>query len=544
MGFFIDPDQMSDQQLLWAFVSYGYVLYTGAGLIGDGSELLFLIPSMANLVGSVVLPVLGAVPDGMMVLFSGMGPDAQNQVSVGVGALAGSTIMLLTATWFMAMVGGRVDIVDGQPQYKSAEKCTGNYSFLSTGVQVLPQIGENAYLMLGTTLLYLVIQIPATMAEAKTGDAHDQAAAENKWALIGFILCVLCFLYYLYVNYAKANEPEGSVEQKHIQNIIQAINDGKMTVVTVLSEFWAENNAAADSNRSLLDALTEEQRRKLKTIIKPFFAYYDQNNDKTIDYQEFCMLLKDMRVQVNKDETQRLFQLADTDASGYMNFEEFADCIATCTNNINKGKKTITRGIGSERTTSMEADDDADDDDEEEEEEDIPEDLADLPPDVQQKMIFRRSCQMMGFGTILVLIFSDPMVDVLSEIGVRTDISSFYISFVLAPLASNASELLASYNYAKKRTSKTMTTSLVQLEGAACMNNTFCLAIFYALIYFRGLAWQFTAETIAIVVVQFLMGAVALLGSTMTMKTGVFIVCLYPLSLIAVYVMENVMGLD
>ena len=35
---------------------------------------------MANLVGSVVLPVLGAVPDGMMVLFSGMGPDAQNQV--------------------------------------------------------------------------------------------------------------------------------------------------------------------------------------------------------------------------------------------------------------------------------------------------------------------------------------------------------------------------------------------------------------------------------------------------------------------------------
>ena len=26
--------------------------------------------------------------------------------------------------------------------------------------------------------------------------------------------------------------------------------------------------------------------------------YYDKNNDKTIDYQEFCMLLKDMRVNV------------------------------------------------------------------------------------------------------------------------------------------------------------------------------------------------------------------------------------------------------
>ena len=38
------------------------------------------------------------------------------EVSVGVGALAGSTIMLLTATWFMGMLGGRVDMVNGVPQ--------------------------------------------------------------------------------------------------------------------------------------------------------------------------------------------------------------------------------------------------------------------------------------------------------------------------------------------------------------------------------------------------------------------------------------------
>ena len=34
------------------------------------------------------------------------------------------------------------------------------------------------------------------------------------------------------------------------------------------------------------------------------------------------------------------------------------------------------------------------------------------------------------------------------------------------------------------------------LEGAACMNNTFCLAIFMALILFKGLAWQFSAEQV------------------------------------------------
>lgn len=97
------------------------------------------------------------------------------------------------------------------------------------------------------------------------------------------------------------------------------------------------------------------------------------------------------------------------------------------------------------------------------------------------------------------------MVDVMQEIAVRTDINPFYVSFVLAPLASNASEVLASSYYASKKTSKTITVSFSALMGAAAMNNTFCLSIFMGLIYFRGLAWQYTSETIAIVLVQAIM---------------------------------------
>lgn len=74
-------------------------LNSASNMISDGSELLLLVPSLAGIVGSVVLPVLGAVPDGAIVLFSGMGDDAQDELSVGVGALAGSTIMLLTVPW-------------------------------------------------------------------------------------------------------------------------------------------------------------------------------------------------------------------------------------------------------------------------------------------------------------------------------------------------------------------------------------------------------------------------------------------------------------
>eukprot|EP00662_Eupelagonemidae_sp_cell21_P006807 gene6807-40666_t len=55
-------------------------------------------------------------------------------------------------------------------------------------------------------------------------------------------------------------------------------------------------------------------------------------------------------------------------------------------------------------------------------------------------------------GTFVVLVFSDPMCDILGAIGERLDISAFYVSFALAPLASNAAELIAAYSYAQKKT--------------------------------------------------------------------------------------------
>lgn len=59
---------------------------------------------------------------------------------------------------------------------------------------------------------------------------------------------------------------------------------------------------------------------------------------------------------------------------------------------------------------------------------------------------------------------SDPMVDVMGAVGDRTGISSFYISFVLAPLASNASELIAAFNYSLKKTSRTIVISFAALQ--------------------------------------------------------------------------------
>merc|ERR1719263_690770 len=143
----------------------------------------------------------------------------------------------------------------------------------------------------------------------------------------------------------------------------------------------------------------------------------------------------------------------------------------------------------------------------------------------------------------MVLVFSDPMGEVFAAWGVRLNVDGFYISFVLAPLASNASELIAAYNYAVKKTSKSITTSLSTLVGAACMNNTFCLAIFYVVIYVQGVAWQFTAETISIVVIQWIIGGLAIAKSTHSVPIGFMILACYPLC-IAIVATLTALGLD
>ena len=80
-----------------------------------------------------------------------------------------------------------------------------------------------------------------------------------------------------------------------------------------------------------------------------------------------------------------------------------------------------------------------DDEEEDEEEEEVPDDLAHLSPEAQQRAIKIRAAWQMTLGTLLVLIFSDPMVDCLSALGTRLGLKTpFYVSFVLAPMASNA----------------------------------------------------------------------------------------------------------
>jgi len=622
---FIDPSDLDWIPLLFLLAVYGYILYTASNMISDGSELLLLIKSVAGIVGSVVLPVLGAVPDGAIVLFSGLGSDAQKQLSVGVGALAGSTIMLLTVPWLLSLFAGRVDCDKrtGEPVYKKQPPRLLKGG-LQSGVLARPTVSTSAMIMLLTSLSFVVIQVPAFVEQCGSASVDSELKCVThknvtKWfALIGLIMsaaffvwnlwkqvgsvlglclaficlvsfcCViwLCVGVWLWVCFKLTptwfppslfmQMKDSKVgDAKRMEQIQKVLINKDLSVNTLFAHLIEKSLRSSDS---LLGRRQDE--KELKAILGHMFDMHDVSpKDGQLDKAELRELVHELQGQqmfADKDFDAWYNQL-DDDNDGMVSRAEFVSAMRAY---IKRGWRrpnvsgdalaaaqrvsaaAATADVGCELTNAADADGgegkaadmeaggavsshsshDEDDSDESDVEE-APEDLRDLPEAEKLRRIKIRAATYMLTGTALVLVFSDPMVDVLSALGNKMGVKPFYVSFVLAPLASNASELLASFNYASKKTSKSITISFSALLGAAIMNNTFCLAIFLALVFFKGLVWEFAAETIAIVLVELVMFVIAR-RRVHRLYHGFLVIALYPISLVVVVVLENVVGLN
>ena len=505
-------------QLMYIGLTYAFVLMQSSKMISEGSELLLLIPAYAGVVGSIVLPVLGAVPDGAIVLFSGLGPNAQEEVSVGVGALAGSTIMLLTVPWALALIAGRVNLdKSGDAEYvkpknapKDWTKLPAGGGYTNTGISVSPLIKYTAKIMLVTAIPFLIIQVPALYNDCAMVADEKQCKTSPMAALIGGISAVALFCFYLWDQARIANTD--TVRQDMIDQIrASAIDRHQLSLRGLFPTQVIDSEGLVHISAD---------NKRFRTFLKPFFARFDTDKSGGIDKNEFGALVHSLGENPTKDELDVMMKRMDKDGSGEIDFDEFVLAMVELLTNI---QIPDSNDIVEEKV-------EGDDDDAEDEEAEMPDDLADLSPAEQQSKLLKRSFLFMGIGVLFVLVFSDPMVDVLSELGARTGIRPFFVAFCLAPLASNASEFIAAYNYALKKTEKTITISISTLLGAACMNNTFCLAIFMMIVYAKNLKWVFSAETFSILVVELIMFVIAQ-KKTQPAWFSVFILALAPATL-------------
>ena len=410
-------------QLLFLGGVYAYVLCYSSTMISDGSELLLLIPSLAGLVGSVVLPVLGAVPDGCIVLFSGLGPDAQTQLNVGIGALAGSTIMLLTAPWFLSVLGGRVNMTNGVASYRAPKlEPPGKFDWFNTGVNLSTAVNTGGLLMLVTSVPFFIIEIPAVYFQSYTDTVIGKD--ELPYAFIGMCLCGVMFCGYLYYCYLVS---DGELQQaRQLEAVIEKIQKGEISLRSVIAAELSTSVGSGEGSQLL--SVNTDLKSRLEAIVKPFFKRYDTEEPfGCITKHELLKVFNDLGENPKPKEFDEIFNDIDSDSSGDISFPEFIRGISKYV--LNLAQRNSSKFVGPNQSKRQSAIANKKDiemyimstkDEEEEEEPEMPDDFKDLSPQDQQNAVFWRSMVTMGLGTLIVVLFSDPMVDVLNEIGVRT----------------------------------------------------------------------------------------------------------------------------
>ena len=319
------------------------ILSWASDMISNGSELLLLVPSLRGIVGSVVLPVLGAVPDGAIVLFSGLGTNAKEQISVGVGALAGSTVMLITLPWFLAMYVGRVPIVNGKCQYSkrkmaaaelanakagAAHKGIVPASWFNTGVKTDAETRLSGKIMVGTVLIYLVIQIKSFTeffgkeheSDTNTPAKEEQIAKDERiWFIISFSLALLGFFGYLFYQ-IKSNNANTNAKVEHLQ--AEAIKAGTLTLAGAFFHELQEMSTGSSSGDRDMVPLIAKDKSKIDRFLKSKFDQYDADHSSSIDKSELHVLFNDLgEPSQNFNE---FYAVMDADNDGEITFSEFS----------------------------------------------------------------------------------------------------------------------------------------------------------------------------------------------------------------------------
>nr|GEX81471.1 sodium/calcium exchanger NCL-like [Tanacetum cinerariifolium] len=479
---------------LFLILVYGYLMYLAATYLSAGSELLLQILG-PGLVGGLCLPVLGALPDAMLIL-------------VGMGLLAGSTVMLITSIWGTCIVVGKCDLQNSLAQ---DNKDTKRFNLIGSGVSTDIWTSYSAMIMAVSVLPFIVVQFPQIL---------HSTSGRHTAVLLALILSVsLLIAYCLYQVYQPTLQKRhlDFAKHKHVRSRI--LKYLKMRALGRLVDSHGEPN---------------------REVLAKLFNSIDANKDGSLSLAELRALVVGMQLyEININEVDAVIKVMkdfDTSENNEVEFDEFVAGIGRWLDEA-KGFKRTTSVAGPDslkyvhdyyEETKKEHDLLGDQTHEEEEEEGV-----DDPRTTTIKAVL-----LLLLGTAIAAAFADPLVDAVGNFSAATSIPSFFISFIVLPLATNSSEAVSAIIFATRKKQRSASLTFSELYGAVTMNNVLCLSVFLALVYVRGLTWDFSSEVLVILIVCIVMGVFGSCRTTFPLWTSFIAFLLYPFSLILVYVLD------
>ncbi|KAF5728270.1 hypothetical protein HS088_TW21G00415 [Tripterygium wilfordii] len=486
-------------------------MFTAATYLSGGSELLLEILG-PGIIGGLFLPVLGALPDAMLILVSGLSGSketAQSQVSVGMGLLAGSTVMLLTVIWGTCVVVGKCDIHDSIARDGQNTK---GFSLTGTGVSTDVWTCYAAMIMAISVIPFIVVQLPQVL---------HSTSGRHLAVLIGLIISLSMLISYCLYQ----------VFQPWIQRRRLAYAKHKHVISGLLKHFHALEKLMTDDGEPDIE------------VIKKLFLAIDANNDEQVSAAELKALIIGIRfeeIDFDKDDAvAKVMEDFDTSRNSEIDMEEFVRGI---TKWLNEAKRASASSAGpgshlkfiddfhlqTKREHTLLGPGDQSDE--------VVEGVE------NSRWISFKAVLMLLLGTVIAAAFADPLVDAVDNFSDATSIPTFFISFIALPLATNSSEAVSAIIFASRKKLRTASLTFSEVYGAVTMNNILCLAVFLAIVYVRGLTWDFSSEVLVILIVCIVMGALGSFRTTFPLWTCFVAYLLYPFSLALVYVLDYCLG--
>ncbi|KAJ6793694.1 uncharacterized protein M6B38_130730 [Iris pallida] len=495
---------------MFLVIAYGFLMFKAATYLSAGSELLLEILG-PGIVGGLFLPILGALPDAMLILVSGLSgsPEtAQSQVLIGMGLLAGSTTMLLTILWGSCIIVGKCDLSENSTSVDLQD--TKGFSLFGSGVTTDLQTKYAARIMAISIVPFIIVQLPKIF---------KFPSGQRLMVLIAFIVSVgLVLSYCLY-----------QIFQPWIQKRKLAYAKHKHVISGLLRH----------AQKEALGRLLNSDGSANIPAIRKLYQKIDVDKDNLVTISEltaFIIGIQFGEIDLDTDDAVlKIMEDFDTSRNDIIEESEFI-------NGIIKWLKEAKRSVGNSGSYSkkfindfhMKTKDEHDS-------------LIDKSDEVVESVdnptwTTLKAVSLLMLGTAVAAIFADPLVDAVDNFSTATSIPSFFISFIAMPLATNSSEAVSALIFASRKKQRTSSLTFSEIYGGVTMNNTLCLAVFLALVYARHLTWDFSAEVLVILLVCVAMGIFTSFRTTFPLWTCSVAFVLYPLSLVLVYLLDYVFG--
>ncbi|KAM3748294.1 hypothetical protein ACB098_05G097600 [Castanea mollissima] len=486
---------------LFMIIVYEFLLSLAEKYVSSGTDLFFQMFG-TGIFGASLFHMLGTIPQVGLVLVTGVtgSTDTIEALAImGMGLLAGSTIMLLTLTWGSVIAFGSYDL--SQPSNSPDIENKRPFSLTGYGVSTDVETYFTARIMIVSMIPFFILQLAKVL----------NSFSGIRIVVLVSLIVTLAFLF-VYCTY--------QVFQPWIQN----------RRLEYLMRKYVQKN--------LLPSLLTGGGRPNITIIRELFHKIDKNNDNHISADELRALILGMRIEeegLNEDDYEaKVMEEFDISGDSHITENEFIKGVSKW---LNKAQQSANNqghdkpkffNSNSKKTTE--------------------EQIRLLAQKKESKgtdmawLNYIKAAFLLILGTAITVLLAQPLMQTLQEFSTAVNVPSFLVPYVVIPLALNYRQTLRAITSARQKTEKAISLTFSEIYNGVFMNNMMGLAIFLALVYIRDLSWDVSAEVLIVLLICTMMGIFTSFCIKFPFWTSILAYLLYPLSLLLIYVLTTVFG--